>query len=209
MVNKWELFFTFSDCGSGTYEELNYVLNNSGTVVRYGTRQIPCDVPIANREEWMRNEFISALRGYMGLTDLDEIWVNRVLYQPRAKPSPCPPKGDIDNDGYISVLDVQHILNIAVGQSGYTEEQKARADLDGSGSVMASDSLMAQRFLNGQIDTFPICNPCIPNWQCEFGGNTGYEYDVNSCDSTNLRRSANRCIQNVQCPDIRFVLAIY
>lgn len=203
MVNKWELFYSFGDCGSGTSHDLNYVLNDSGQVVRYGTLQIPCSAP--DREVYVRDYFISSLRRHRGLTDLDEIWTNRVLYQPRAKLSPCPPKGDIDNDGYISVLDVQHILNIAVGTSGYTEEQKSKADLNRDGKVTSEDSLLASRFLSGQIDTFPICTPCIPNWQCETG-NTGYEYDVNSCDPTNLRRSAGRC---VPCSGIRVVLAIY
>lgn len=91
MVNKWELFYGISSCGSGTYEELNYVLNDSGTVVRYGTRQIPCSVP--DRNVYMRDSFISALREHMGLTDADTIYTNGVLfYQPPIPTiTPTPP----------------------------------------------------------------------------------------------------------------------
>jgi len=70
---------------------------------------------------------------------------------------PCGKYGDIDADGFVTEEDAKLALRIAVGQSGFSEEQKKRADVSGNGIVTAEDALYILRYAVGQHVRFPVC----------------------------------------------------
>lgn len=77
------------------------------------------------------------------------------------KVSPCPPYGDLDGDGVIGTNDLINVQKIALGDTGYTVEQKRRAALITPGSVTMADYLLLVRYLAGTISTFPICSGTV------------------------------------------------
>ena len=75
------------------------------------------------------------------------------------RPPPCGNYGDVNDDGYVTEADAQLIANCLVGLPGseLTEEQLRRADVSGNGSVSMSDAIIIQQYVEGIIDTFPVC----------------------------------------------------
>ena len=88
------------------------------------------------------------------------------------RPSPQPPLGDVNDDGWITVADVVGITGVAEGTYtkasfpavGLTwEEFRRRADVNRDGKVTARDAQLVTQYLYGTIDTFPYegINPLI------------------------------------------------
>jgi hypothetical protein len=59
--------------------------------------------------------------------------------------------GDVDGDGYISILDYVSILNYDVGKITLTETQRIAADMNGDGEVDLFDAIILQRITLGTI----------------------------------------------------------
>ena len=72
--------------------------------------------------------------------------------------SPCASYGDLDDDGYVTDIDRDLMLLHSVGDGDFTDEQRARADLDGNGqSGDAVDVNLIVQFVAGDINKFPVC----------------------------------------------------
>lgn len=78
-----------------------------------------------------------------------------------AKLSPCPPIGDVDQDGYVTNSDARAVLNIVAKLDPYknpTADQLTRANVDTrNNNVTSVDSLMIKRYLGGFETTFRAC----------------------------------------------------
>jgi len=89
------------------------------------------------------------------------------------RPSPCPPLGDIFNQGYISVTDGALLAGqIAAGGSVQqmalerirqtlgrepTATDLAKLDVNGDGKIGSDDAKILGEYTAGLIDTFPAC----------------------------------------------------
>ena len=91
--------------------------------------------------------------------------ISNVLPACSLRQPPCDSMGDVDNDGLTTNKDAQlirGIINLGTVNSDLTEEQRRRADVDGSGIVDSSDDNLIQRYASnydGQTNTFPVCQP--------------------------------------------------
>lgn len=70
--------------------------------------------------------------------------------------SPCPPIGDMDNNGYLNSNDSLEIQKI-VG-SILTPEKIHIADVNLSGTITSLDALYVSYYVAGIISTFPACS---------------------------------------------------
>jgi hypothetical protein len=70
--------------------------------------------------------------------------------------SPCPPLGDIDDDGYITEVDYQLVESALRGVRPISEVAE-RGDVDGDGIITENDVSLIKQYVDGAIDTFPIC----------------------------------------------------
>ena len=85
---------------------------------------------------------------------------------------PCGGYGDVDGDGVITPDDVQmaarHYYGLDLFPEGQlTSEQFKRADVDGDGAVTMTDAALIQSYIQGSINTFPVCSHAakeIPTW---------------------------------------------
>ncbi|MCX6812139.1 MAG: dockerin type I domain-containing protein [Candidatus Berkelbacteria bacterium] len=78
-------------------------------------------------------------------------------------PSPCPPYGDVNDDGSITKADANLILGYAIGAATPTPEQKIRADVNGDGSITMTDSTSVLIVADNESrddysQTFKICH---------------------------------------------------
>lgn len=80
------------------------------------------------------------------------------------KQSPCPPLGDVDNDGQITQNDTLEIQKLSVSdfksldtKLNETEFQE-RADVNDDGIVTVADSQNVQQYLEGKISNFDGCS---------------------------------------------------
>ena len=71
---------------------------------------------------------------------------------------PCGSIGDVNGDGVVDSTDVQMVSDFLAGSIGLTSEQKKRADVDGDGTVTVNDQWTITKYINGTIDTFPVCH---------------------------------------------------
>ena len=79
-----------------------------------------------------------------------------------ARVSPCASYGDLNDDGYVTEQDLTIMKELSIGTQP-NEMQKTRVDLNGNGTVAdAGDLVLLQRFVIGEINTFPVCRkpPC-------------------------------------------------
>ena len=70
---------------------------------------------------------------------------------------PCKNYGDLDDDGFVSMLDVYLLGKHFQGLIPLTEERKRRADVNADGVVDEKDVELIEQFVKGEIDTFPVC----------------------------------------------------
>jgi len=76
------------------------------------------------------------------------------------KTPPCGNYGDIDGDGVVSTDDAVYVMRHAIfGDELYplTPAQKIKADVDGDGEVSEADAQLIADYVEGIIDTFPVC----------------------------------------------------
>jgi len=74
------------------------------------------------------------------------------------KPCPCGNYGDVDDDGLVTQLDVSMVADMAAGTIELiSSSQLERADVTGNGEITGTDASKIARYLNGEIDTFPVC----------------------------------------------------
>ena len=85
-----------------------------------------------------------------------------------ARSSPCPPMGDINNDGYVTIEDARLVTDYNTGLVALTPEEKQRACVTcvtlerwEIGEPTVIDALKIAQYAAGLIDTFPVC-PFIP-----------------------------------------------
>jgi len=78
----------------------------------------------------------------------------RVKEPPRP---PCKDYGDLDDDGYVSMLDFYILGKHLQGVIPLTEEQRERADVNADGVIDEKDAELIKQFIFGEIDTFPVC----------------------------------------------------
>jgi hypothetical protein len=81
-----------------------------------------------------------------------------------SKASPCPPYGDLNNDGYITNADITAVENCMLGLS-CTTEQLRRADVNNDGSVDMGDVIKIERYIEGLDTTFDVCGTGLNNIQ--------------------------------------------
>ncbi len=74
-----------------------------------------------------------------------------------SRPSPCAPYGDINDSGAVGQGDIDMLKAMIANPTAYTAEQKRRGDVNGSGNPGAADLTILTQFLQGQINTFPVC----------------------------------------------------
>lgn len=77
-----------------------------------------------------------------------------------ARQPPCGNYGDILAKGYINTTDVGIISAYVKGIRTLTPEQLIRADVDGDGVVTVRDARIITDYLNGDRDSFPVCETC-------------------------------------------------
>ena len=78
----------------------------------------------------------------------------RVKEPPRP---PCRSYGDLDDDGYVSMLDFYILGKHLQGGFPLTEEQRERADVNADGVIDQKDAELIKQFIFGEIETFPVC----------------------------------------------------
>jgi len=98
---------------------------------------------------------------------------------------PCGDYGDVDFDNLVTQLDVNMVADIAAGLIDIvSSEQMLRADVSGNGKVTGTDASKIARYLNGEIDTFPVCSNVIVDEQitCVFKGSNELQkcYTINN-----------------------------
>ncbi len=74
---------------------------------------------------------------------------------------PCDSYGDVNGDGYITDADVNMLFGLI--DKTVSDEQKRRGDVNGNGRLDFDDTLKLNEYLNGKIDTLPVCislSPC-------------------------------------------------
>jgi len=89
---------------------------------------------------------------------------------PQREP-PCDFYGDLNDDGYVTEIDdlllykyLREGWERVVGYTPLTESEfKRRADVNGDGVVDRDDEKLIQMYIDGVIDTFPICPPPTPS----------------------------------------------
>lgn len=59
-------------------------------------------------------------------------------------------KGDINNDGKFSIIDMLTIFRYKSGEIKLNAQELARADADGDGSVTLADALLIQKHIMGE-----------------------------------------------------------
>lgn len=86
------------------------------------------------------------------------IWY--ALSRPKGRPSPCPPMGDVDGDGYVTEKDAYMVSGCSLLVDGgivLTDEQVRRACVRGK-PLSIVDAMLIQKYVKGGIDTFPVCS---------------------------------------------------
>ena len=73
------------------------------------------------------------------------------------RPSPCRFYGDVNGDGVVDSFDYQMIADYVTGKIALTPDQLTRADVTGDGNVTMADALWVQRYIDGDVNTFPVC----------------------------------------------------
>jgi len=66
--------------------------------------------------------------------------------------------GDVNADGKINATDALLAARIAQGLDDPSPEKKARADVDGDGTVTENDATLIEEYFLGKIDRFPAGN---------------------------------------------------
>ena len=82
---------------------------------------------------------------------------------PGSKRSPCPPLGDVDGDGFISLNDANLILSAVAGITVLSPEQLRRADVNRDCQVTAIDATAILRLLAG----LPVGDDMIAGFHCK------------------------------------------
>lgn len=95
------------------------------------------------------------------------IFANQVNAQQSKSPlggggiGPCPPIGDVNNDGYVNDSDADAVLKIVAKLDPYknpTKDQLKRANVDTRNNAVTSvDALMIKRYIAGLDNTFRAC----------------------------------------------------
>ena len=78
-----------------------------------------------------------------------------------SKTPPCGNYGDVDDDGVVDSSDYQMIADYVVGKITLTPDQLTRADVTGDGNVTMADALWVQRYIDGDVNTFPVCGGTV------------------------------------------------
>jgi hypothetical protein len=76
---------------------------------------------------------------------------------PIVQAATCPPIGDVNLDGSVTMDDAIMIGQYDVGLIDFTEDQKLRGDVNGDGIVNTVDSALVGQFINGIKETLPAC----------------------------------------------------
>ncbi len=74
------------------------------------------------------------------------------------RPTPCLEYGDPTGDYRVGFDDISIMKQMAAGTSPFKDWQLKNADVDGSGSITASDISLVSAYINGTIPTFPVCS---------------------------------------------------
>lgn len=83
--------------------------------------------------------------------------------------SPCPPYGDVNNDGHLTtgarnlneMIEDGDVVRIELHTNGsipLSPEMALRADVNANGSINGTDALWVNAFIDGLQPTFPVCN---------------------------------------------------
>lgn len=72
--------------------------------------------------------------------------------------SPCGNLGDIDGDGWITTADIELVQKTILGTFTPTDDQLARMNLRGDGSIDMGLTTLMERYLYGEDTTFPACS---------------------------------------------------
>lgn len=73
-----------------------------------------------------------------------------------ARPPPCEGAGDLDGDGMITKKDLTRATLIYFGETP-TDDELYYGDVDGDGEIGKNDVELIQQYLEGKINTFPVC----------------------------------------------------
>jgi|GEM_PF-2928799 len=146
---------------------------------------------VASLEGFSPNE-----RNFMALENEPVAIVLNVLSPKSLKP-PCDNYGDIVMDGVINQLDYFEYVVRGSGGFDFSLEQKRRADVNGDGSIDVIDAMIVSDFLEGKINTFPVCHRELPPGTGKIILGRGYNI-VSTDSSRGLRLGEIR----EQCPGI-------
>ena len=95
-------------------------------------------------------------------------------YTVSAPPPPCDSFGDVDDDGYVTPIDID-----IISEGSLTDEQKLKADIDGDGEVTQADIDGITDYLDGLAYTVPVCEDLdddgLPNYQDDDDDNDEFE----------------------------------
>lgn len=96
---------------------------------------------------------------------------------------PCGDMGDVDGDGFVTVIDALFVSQYAAGNRDLTQEQLQRADVNGDGVVDVQDAKLIVEYLIGAIRTFPACSMV---WETSItipaGGTVGLDFPIRMSD---------------------------
>ena len=93
--------------------------------------------------------------GELGVSDVVEL--KNLIAESGKKPLICGNYGDVNNDTRIGEDDKELIRKAVLREIEFTNEQNKSADVNNDGNVSTLDIAYIRRYLNDEIDTFPVC----------------------------------------------------
>jgi len=87
--------------------------------------------------------------------------------------SPCPPYGDLDDDGYVTYNDLLLVVdyvgygwNAVKNETPLSEEEfRHRADVNSDDKIDMGDAVLIGNYSYYNLDTFPVCSAVFPNFE--------------------------------------------
>ena len=123
----------------------NRITDSNGEVIMLHSGQV-VTVLDTSVEDWYKISVTISGKKYVGYAF--SLYINYDSSQPPEEENILPPtqiKGDLNNDGNVSAIDIVYIQRIIVG----LDANDTRADINGDGKVSALDIVMIQRHIVG------------------------------------------------------------
>jgi len=112
----------------------------------------------------MSNPACMDINGNGEVSVADVTALSNLIAESGKKPLICGNYGDVNNDKFIGEDDKELIRKAVLKEIEFTKEQNESADVNNDGNVSTLDIAYITRYLNDEINTFPVCsvtNECV------------------------------------------------